>query len=532
MADLSIYELDDIIWDDFERSGDHIVPHPTEDHGGEDKYDGDNSIKPRLEVVPLQSKEGNLDNASSSVCQFKEERESKTSNKETDVTEKDSWSHITASGDADSTKDMLKDTSGAVDRNSYNELNLFSNDHDAKESSDLLYFGWPDMGNLEDVDKILSNCDSSFGLGITGNDDELVWLTSEDPGGGYEEALKMDLKFPCSEPSALTSVSQDHQSRESDTKASGFVSGSKVEFNLKHQKKQSRQQNQTDGMKASHCLKGHGLKSNDTQISSSDKSFTLLGNWQQTKYSGHDSVGYMRSSTYLHPGHGHAPVQSTGGSIMTGIRSKIKAPSKVHSVESSSQPSFTGNHNHVGMMQQASRNDLLPSPKQFRMLENKIECQSNMEGAIKGSSAELDSFDVPESSSISSELDEISPEATTLRQLQQVMLQLDVRTKLCIRDSLYRLARSAEQRHNYAGISDKYTGLMGIETDTNPIDRTIAHLLFHRPSDSSNMPTHQPLKLNTKAHGSMACLPSVAEKQFDQQTKNESDDKIINSRKT
>lgn len=80
-----------------------------------------------------------------------------------------------------------------------------------------------------------SNCDSSFGLGITGNDDELAWLTSEDPGGGYEEALNMDLKFPCSEPSALTSVSQDHQPLESDTKASNFVSGSKVEFNPKHQ---------------------------------------------------------------------------------------------------------------------------------------------------------------------------------------------------------------------------------------------------------------------------------------------------------
>lgn len=26
--------------------------------------------------------------------------------------------------------------------------------------------------------------------------------------------------------------------------------------------------------------------------------------------------------------------------------------------------------------------------------------------------------------------------------------QLDIRTKLCIRDSLYRLAKSAEQRHN------------------------------------------------------------------------------------
>lgn len=28
------------------------------------------------------------------------------------------------------------------------------------------------------------------------------------------------------------------------------------------------------------------------------------------------------------------------------------------------------------------------------------------------------------------------------------LMQLDIKTKLCIRDSLYRLAKSAEQRHN------------------------------------------------------------------------------------
>ena len=28
------------------------------------------------------------------------------------------------------------------------------------------------------------------------------------------------------------------------------------------------------------------------------------------------------------------------------------------------------------------------------------------------------------------------------------------------------------------------SGLMDMETDTNPIDRSVAHLLFHRPSES------------------------------------------------
>ncbi|KAL3620925.1 hypothetical protein CASFOL_035837 [Castilleja foliolosa] len=78
---------------------------------------------------------------------------------------------------------------------------------------------------------------------------------------------------------------------------------------------------------------------------------------------------------------------------------------------------------------------------------------------------------------------------------------LDLGTKICIRDSLYRLARSAEQRHNHANLNGNFgdgrgaTGafitagtntFIDMETDTNPIDRSIAHLLFHRPSESQS----------------------------------------------
>ncbi|XP_076960463.1 protein LNK1-like isoform X2 [Bidens hawaiensis] len=512
MSDLSIYELDDIVWDDFEHSGDHIVPHPTYNKGSEDKCESDICKKPRLDETPIQSNE---------------ERGSKTLCKETNIMEKDTWSNMldtvfAASGDADSAKDtptaqsgdtklsnrcfessninsgsglctdegILKDSSGAVDRNSYNDLNLFSNDYD-----------WPDVGYFEDVDRMLSYCDSSFGLNVSGNDDELVWFTSEDPTRGFEETMKMDLKLPCSEPSTLTNVSQGKEPRESDNKTSSFVSESKVEIKDKDQKEQSRQQNPTE------------------------------------------SVDFMQSSGYLHQGHDHVTMQSTGGSMMTGIKSEIKGSSQVHSMESSSQPLFTGNQNQSGMIFQASGNNL------EHMIENKIKFQGDMEGAKIGSSGELNSSDVPDGSSLSTDLDEISLEATTFRQLQQVLLQLDLRTKLCIRDSLYRLARSAEQRHDFVGINEstancgdtggpvmtdgtsKCTGIMDMETDTNPIDRTVAHLLFHRPSESSNMPTSLPFKPNVKVHGSKTGPAVVTKKPSGQQVENESDDKISSSRK-
>ena len=40
-------------------------------------------------------------------------------------------------------------------------------------------------------------------------------------------------------------------------------------------------------------------------------------------------------------------------------------------------------------------------------------------------------------------------------------------------------------------------GFMDIETDTNPIDRSIAHLLFHRPSDPSAVPASDSLSLRS-----------------------------------
>ncbi|KAL4347058.1 hypothetical protein GQ457_17G012480 [Hibiscus cannabinus] len=135
------------------------------------------------------------------------------------------------------------------------------------------------------------------------------------------------------------------------------------------------------------------------------------------------------------------------------------------------------------------------------------ESHSEVQGASVGKPAELDSSNDQLSSCMSSVLDEVSLEASGFWQLQQVMEKLDITTKLCIRDSLYRLARSAEQRHNNctnirdekdaAGLfvdeeTNKCTGLMDVETGTNPIDRSIAHLLFHRPSG----PT-----INTKSQG-------------------------------
>ncbi|KAK8661950.1 hypothetical protein V6N13_091538 [Hibiscus sabdariffa] len=90
-------------------------------------------------------------------------------------------------------------------------------------------------------------------------------------------------------------------------------------------------------------------------------------------------------------------------------------------------------------------------------------------------------------------IDDHSVEDTVLNQLQDIIAKLDIRTRLCIRDSLFRLAQSAMQRHygsdtsstskisKYENEDENHNRMSETETETNPIDRTVAHLLFHQP---------------------------------------------------
>lgn len=110
---------------------------------------------------------------------------------------------------------------------------------------------------------------------------------------------------------------------------------------------------------------------------------------------------------------------------------------------------------------------------------------------------------------LSSSLDGRFIEEAIYYQLQDAMGKLDMNVRLSIRDSLYRLARSAMERQYSSDRSstnksnkeeddisadeesnnqDRYSRLLDSEAVTNPIDRIVAHLLFHTPSGSSVMP--------------------------------------------
>ncbi|KAG9443689.1 hypothetical protein H6P81_015029 [Aristolochia fimbriata] len=133
--------------------------------------------------------------------------------------------------------------------------------------------------------------------------------------------------------------------------------------------------------------------------------------------------------------------------------------------------------------------------------ENAISIQSPLEMNL--------SLEQDESSKTSMSIDVFSLAESIFDQLQDAIGKLDKRTRLCIRDSLFRLARSAMLRHSVSDTSSsnktsvdkrdvtsnesdnhgRSTRVPDAETDTNPIDRTVAHLLFHRPAEPSVGPS-------------------------------------------
>uniref|UniRef100_A0A5B6Z960 Protein LNK1 n=1 Tax=Davidia involucrata TaxID=16924 RepID=A0A5B6Z960_DAVIN len=691
MSDLCMSALEDIVWEEFGQSDDHIVPHPGDEHGNENAFQSESSKKLRREVIGVSSNAGDW-YAARFVNQGKEEGYFPTlKNRRDTMLENDSWSHtpggvFPASCDSDSIKEetslasdnlrmsshcfkssnidsigselcaddpIIGDRCAAVDSNSYryplghisqtdSDLSFLDNDREDKESSDLLYYAWPDIGNFEDVDRMFRSCDSTFGLEGVGNEDELGWFSSSHAIEVSEDVLTSDFKFSCPElspsknipdhhePSKLNnasssindsnmdsaSVSYKCSSRTSEddepaalghlsfVNASNTISESKDKFTPKEQgvefnggiqfkistinhskndnnamtnlhKKQSKHVNQSEGKRKGRCLENCGSfhhisdpQFKDIKLPSGDSSHQVFPSPnipQQTQNMGSDSFGFLQTHIpYMHSDYRYHSDQIPVSPTLSGIKSENNgltshspkessyASNQVQSMESSHdrsfeapaitmdkkrekphlrqgfQPSFTSNRKHVDLVVPAAICDPVSCRKQVHHSENKVEIYSEVEGVSMGI-PELDSSNVQERSSMSSGLDEISLETTSFRQLQHVMEQLDIRTKLCIRDSLYRLARSAEQRHNYVNLNggsrddretsgalmdeetNKCTGFMDMETNTNPIDRSIAHLLFHRPSDSSMMPAYDS-KSQTMIHGSTTSPPVMAEK--------------------
>ncbi|KAJ7982325.1 protein LNK2-like isoform X1 [Quillaja saponaria] len=134
-----------------------------------------------------------------------------------------------------------------------------------------------------------------------------------------------------------------------------------------------------------------------------------------------------------------------------------------------------------------------------------------------------------DSHTISVAVDDYFVEDTVLYRLQDIISKLDIKIRLCIRDSLFRLAQSAMQRRydsntrsankssrdeielvakEESNKHERYTGLPDGETETNAIDRAVAHLLFNRPLE---LPGNHPETLDLPFATQIQCMRNSAD---------------------
>ncbi|KAJ4887672.1 dentin sialophosphoprotein-related [Raphanus sativus] len=409
------------------------------------------------------------------------------------------------------------------------ESNLSFMNNGDKESNDLFY-GWGDIGNFEDMDNMLRNCDSTFGLDGTSNEDDLCGFSSAQPNENREAGMTDDLK-----PDSVLGDQRTHM-----LQVEEFLNNSESNYAVEDENGFT-QGNSSENVYDTSLLENDILML-DEEVNFEKKQTDLLHHpdWKSDGYSENSFVlQHSGTSSERVNTNQYCPPSAFQQQSVTYPQFNSKQPSdQVPACESNpdikaeNKPNTSSASNESYTSNQAQSVNSLQGPtvdgrcrKGFEKRVNLqpgqdllpfagTPCKTNpmmvfsdaapilktgLENDHRKAAAKLETSNMQETSCVSSVVDDISLEATSFGQLQQVVEQLDVRTKFCIRDSLYRLAKSAEQRHNcmnpnggntqvkgagshQTGETDKHVGFMDIETDTNPIDRSIAHLLFHRPS--------------------------------------------------
>ncbi|XP_042011080.1 protein LNK1-like isoform X3 [Salvia splendens] len=404
------------------------------------------------------------------------------------------------------------------------DLSFFEND-EVKDSSDFFNFGWPEIENFEDVDMIFRSCDSTFGLGAS-REDEFSWYSASDNIGGTGELVNSDVKFPSPELNSLENISSNHGFLKAHSSNDGAVMGAPIrlrdnswisekpdsyvsfadgpaiangmqEFtpraHLNGHQKQMKLQNQSSGKIKEHNYGNDNSHSSDlTSLNPTPSAVKTEAN-ELTSSSTRDSSHTSNLLPSVDGSHDH-PLPLP---VPTGTGKGVKLHSR-----HGSQSLANSNIKPASLVVQATSSDPGSLTEEAHYAGDKSDNHNDSAEVCHFIPAEL-GFSNAQESSTSSDMDDVSLEAASFRQLQLVMEKLDLRTKICIRDSLYRLARSAEQRHSHANSNSSFDdgrdasgtlvnegekSFMDIETNTNPVDRSVAHLLFHRPSESSPAP--------------------------------------------
>ncbi|WOK94342.1 protein LNK1 isoform X2 [Canna indica] len=426
------------------------------------------------------------------------------------------------------------------------EFTFLGNDND--QEKDFLYYDWTDMSNFEDVDKMFRNCDPTFGR--WSNTEGPSWISSssndifvpEDTfASGLESSTLEFIDFDdasdyCANirslPESSTTQVDNHKQSSLTHQSFGLCTSAGQAYDGGGQ---GETKSALTAFGDVNKLDGHKINIQTQQLNrklSSDAKEKGLQPYPQF-LSKQNSFIKSGSSSYLHTLDPDANMEnkflyqevflpttsSTASECLQNPSSSYVVPA--HVISGSFLANLPDSLSKGPVMKPKELVDK-PNIGPFEMTNSVKKQHDRFDQEIHNDRGnmnlqlhptDIDSI-VAQSSPISSVFsDDLTVKAISFQQLHDVIGQLDLRTKLCIRDSLYRLARSAEQRHSFtaanneqidcgrglriAGTPQKSVEYINIETETNPIDRSVAHLLFHRPPEAATSSAEDAISLES-----------------------------------
>ncbi|CAL4949740.1 unnamed protein product [Urochloa decumbens] len=545
-------QVGDAIWAEFNDSEDHIEPYPK---GAEDSTFGDHKNNDEeagsiagvtkqsegvTELQVMEKQHANLTSTHFSATRVDMESWPDLPSLNPALDRNYSDDHIASTYLDFSGEASLQKVAGNTTVQLDGESEVFGNDHEEKSSS-FLDCDWGNIGDFDDFDRLFSNSDSIFGNEMVANDSDFLSSSSELMDNAVQsfQIPQVPLnKKPSSDhgPSLLLingisggiTKQENKFSQEEDVQKRPVRSRRKQE-----EKRKSKISGDTSGF-------SHSKVQNPPASSRAPMQPVQIP--QYALFQDSKNMGQVQhSNQFMFPGYGYPtypfPTIPLVSNIQAGDnQTKLAATSYQTLADSPKQSSSIENSQDIpsrslGMTpqekieklrrrqqmqaliaiqqqqqqfdQEGSGSDtIVPQAYSVRnkkpdSLGNSIVMDENTNKVFSPEMIPTSHDEVHRSSTIS---DDPFIEEKIYYQLQDALGKLDTKTRLCIRDSLLRLAHSATERQitgdrsstnkttkdeDEAFEHDTSTRrtrspTKEAETTTNPIDRIVAHLLFHR----------------------------------------------------
>ncbi|PHT60258.1 hypothetical protein CQW23_02621 [Capsicum baccatum] len=554
-------ELTDIIWGETGESDDHIVPHPDGSEGKAPSYGDNIKKEWAVEASNIKPTDQKKSTTKTDLSNIKLDGSSKhdSGGASTDLSLTNATKSNQYSLGAEASNNLTEVPKHECLRDEGNRLGddsqVLHHQNEELEQGDFIDYGWANIGSFDDLDKIFSNNDPLFGDTSLPNPLDL-WSSCKDVTSSPDKSIPLSIDSPRltlgspGSPSKRLKVKTEYRLDREKSSTADEENVNDITFNV-HLCTDARDHGGGKSMLLPKQKFSHVQGNNQERLLHGRLKLEQEGKFAQLQelcgsLSPHlNKFGMPSVTNQPCPAsdlsqqsqlqgpeclqHKHFPGPFFASSIYgdTGnycfpmpVWPQFHSGQAIHQHIISSYKDSPGISNHFNKSQDASSKSLMMTPQekieklrrrqQLRAMLaiQKQQQQFSYQTAKEGGSLEenlscilsLDPsspLEQGDSNTACLAVENSSVEDTAVYLLQDVISKLDLKIRLCIRDSLFRLAQSATQRQcgndscstkkGGREVSKKEINTNNrppyVETETNPIDRTVAHLLFHNPSE-------------------------------------------------